>query len=306
MKEFNHVTIEERKLIRPYLLQSDNCGCEFCFGNGFLWDVNNQLYYCETATGLILRWKNEDGWYYYTPGINTSLKEYVDIVEQDAKTTGENYVIGSLPESLVEEFEQQFGDRYRVEENRDFDDYIYSVEELAYLNGKKFHKKKNHLNSFLKEYDFVYEEMKEDNLWECMQMEERWYAAKLAQLEARGELDETVKQSLATEKLAIASAIRYWKELDLEGGLIRINGQVEAFTFGETMGKAMFDTHFEKAMDSFRGLYPAINQQFARNTLLGRYTYVNREEDMGMEGLRQAKLSYQPVKIFKKYVAVLK
>lgn len=292
MSDFKRISIKDRDLICSYLSEGDNIGCEFSFGNNILWDISGQLMFCVVDDILVYRLDNKSVFYYYTPSFKGNSEAFVSFIQNDAASMDKKYVIGSLNESMKNELSKAFGGKFEYNFDRNLSDYVYLVDELAELKGRKFHKKKNHYNSFVKNNDFVYETISRENVRDCLEMKNRWMAQK-------GELTE----SLHIENTAIDKALSHYEAFGFEGGLIRINGVVCAFTLGEGIGKDTFVTHFEKADDSVNGLYAAINKEFTTHELLGKYRYVNREEDMGLEGLRQAKMTYNPVMIYEKYSA---
>lgn len=286
--------MEDGELLRKYLINDNNLSCEFSFGNNILWNPGERLEYQIVEDVLIYRMIYEEEIVYCTPDFKDRVQEFLDFVETDSKQTGKSFLISCLNEKMTEEIKAVSGNKYKFETNRAQSDYIYLVDSLAGLSGRKLHKKKNHLNYFLKNYEFTYEEINKNNAKECKDMKNRWMAGK-----------EEVRGSLLVESGAIDTALDYFETFGFLGGLIRINGEVKAFTLGERLSRDTFVTHFEKAEENMNGLYTAINQQFAKNTLSGKYTYVNREDDMGLEGLRQAKLSYYPEMVYDKYVARL-
>ena len=165
-------------------------------------------------------------------------------------------------------------------------DYVYESEKLATLSGKKMHGKKNHVNRFRKEFEgrWSYESMKKENLEECFQMALKWR-------KENGCNDDTDKNA---EMCVTMNALRLFEELDLKGGILRIDGKIVAFTIGEPICPDTFVVHIEKAYADVPGAYTMINQQFVEHECMD-YKYVNREDDAGSEGLRKAKLSYKPV-----------
>ncbi len=188
-----------------------------------------------------------------------------------------------------------------IEHDRDDDDYIYLKDELATLSGRKLHQKKNHLNYFLKNYEFTYEEATTENADEIMAYIESKNEYKL------GETPEDWKEILEKETEAIRELLKFVGK-GLLSGVIRIDGKIVAVTLGEfarTNSKETVIVHVEKADDRIRGLYQAINNEFCKR-LPEETVYVNREEDMGLENLRQTKLSYKPVEMGEKYFAVIK
>lgn len=184
---------------------------------------------------------------------------------------------------MREKVEAMFPGKFEFEPLRDSYDYIYLTENLINLPGKKFHGKRNHIAAFVRDNEWSYEPITADNLDECIAMNAEW--------ERRNR--EKDPEAMDDELDAINISFKNYFELGFVGGLLRANGEVVAFTFGEEMNPEMFCTHIEKAYADVRGAYPMINREFAANAL-SQYKYVNREDDTGSEGLRKAKLSYYP------------
>ena len=181
--------------------------------------------------------------------------------------------------------EEWYPGRFEIEYDRDYADYVYETEKLATLSGKKLHGKRNHINKFKAMYEgrWSYEPMSESNLEECFQMALKW----------RNENGCEEDEEKNAEMCVTLNALRLFKELELVGGILKIDGEVAAFTLGEPVCSDTFVVHIEKAYAEVQGAYPMINQQFVEHECMD-YQYVNREEDTGAEGLRKAKLSYRP------------
>lgn len=178
--------------------------------------------------------------------------------------------------------------------NRDRSDYIYSVEELIALKGKNTIRK-NHLNQFLTNCaNFVYEKISSQNREEVLEVSKEWF------LESQ-----TDDIGLINENKGIQSVLENYESLDVKGGLIRVNGEIVSFSFGEVLNKETALIHIEKARADIAGAYQIINQQLLLNEF-SHLTYANREEDLGLEGLRRSKMSYNPVFLIDKYEAVAK
>lgn len=189
---------------------------------------------------------------------------------------------GSLSLEQTEIINSCFGGRFSFASCRDYSEYIYESERLAYLPGRKLHSKRNHLKRFEASYSYSFEQINNDNKEEAYKVAQHW----CAESSADGCKDDS-------EFCAIRDSIDNFDALGLEGAIIRIDGKAVAMTIGEEVSKAAFVTHFEKALSGYDGLYTAINCYFAR-ALKDRYKYINREEDLGIEGLRKSKLSYRP------------
>jgi hypothetical protein len=159
-----------------------------------------------------------------------------------------------------------------------------------YLKGKKYDGKRNHINKFKKLYEYEYIPLKEEHLDECCRITEAWCSERSC--------DE--HKGLYCEKLANFELIKNFRALGCKGALIKVNGRFEAFTIGEMLNSDTAVIHIEKANGSINGLYTYINQQFCLNQWHDA-KYINREQDLGSEGLRKAKLSYKPVNFIDKY-----
>ena len=195
-----------------------------------------------------------------------------------------------VPEALLGIWEQAFAGRIRSEEARDHFDYVYSVPELVELKGNKFHKKKNLLTQFEKNNIFEYMPLQAECVEEVLDMQAEWHG-----------WQEHASEALEAENRAISLVLKDFDRLkSLTGGTIRVDGKVVAYTVGECLNQDTLVIHFEKGDTRFKGIYQAINKHFLA-AQEDRFAFVNREQDLGDEGLRKAKLSYNPVSFMKKY-----
>ena len=172
-------------------------------------------------------------------------------------------------------------------------DYVYSREKLATLKGKKYHAKRNHISYFEKNNNWSFEPLTRENIADCVAMNEKWYELNV----------EKDRVGIEHEREVLRMNFDHFDEIGCVGGVLRVDGEVVAFTFGERLNDNTFVTHFEKAFSDIRGAYPMINRLFAQE-MLSDYEFVNREDDVGSEGLRSAKLSYHPDILLEKFVAV--
>jgi hypothetical protein len=194
-----------------------------------------------------------------------------------------------VPGDLAGLWERELG--VEVREAREHWDYIYSVEELVNLSGNRFHKKKNLLNQFVKKYDHHYHSMTADCVEEALGMQEAWCEWR----------DCESSETLMAENRAVYRTLKSWDRLPgVFGGVIRVDGEVAAYTVGERLSEDALVIHFEKARTEYKGAYQAINRMFLAHDAR-EYEHVNREQDLGDEGLRKAKESYNPVGYLEKY-----
>lgn len=185
-------------------------------------------------------------------------------------------------------------ERFTVEPVRDHFDYVYKTEDMIKLAGGKYRAKRNHINYFLRSYSYAFEELSSKHLGACLDMTGSWCEVRRCaeDLNLLGEWD------------AIREALTNFRSLELKGGVILVDNRVEAFTLGEPLNNETAVVHIEKANAEIRGVYAMINQQFCEKEWKD-VPYVNREQDLGEPGLREAKLSYNPIRLTEKYRIIL-
>lgn len=218
-------------------------------------------------------------------------------IEKDAKECGECLQFAFITEEQEEVLENAMPARFCYSSDAGDSDYIYLRSELASLSGKAFHKKKNHFSKFVRTYpDYKYYEIGACNIYDAQKVADAWYYEHLQDDDA----------SQLAEYKAIKEALENFEELGLIGGIIYVNDSPCAMTIASKINENTVDVHFEKAVGEYalNGGYAAINKLFSEK--LDGVTWLNREEDIGIEGLRKAKLSYRPKIMLKKYSAVEK
>lgn len=268
--------------------------CEYSFTDLFNWGGVHQTEVARMGDYGIIRSGFKEFSYLYPFG-RGDVRPVIEAMMEDAREHRVTFTISLILEPMKEELETLFPGLFAYSEERAYFDYIYTQESLSTLRGRQLSGKRNHINAFKKLYpDWSFEKITAENIAECWQMNEEW--------SARNEL--SLGSGLLKERSALKSAFEHFFEENLVGGLIRVNGKVIAYSMGHPLNSDTFVVHFEKAFDDIRGAYQMINQQFALNCCEG-YTYLNREDDTGLEGLRKAKLSYLPYTLLKKYDAKL-
>jgi hypothetical protein len=177
-----------------------------------------------------------------------------------------------------------------VEPTRDHFDYVYLRDDLVNLAGNRYRSKRNHINQLLRTYSYQYSDLAPDHIRDCIELQEKWCMLRRCEddLNLLGEWD-AVKEILGS-----------YESLDVQGGVVTIENKVMAFTIGQMLNDDTAVVHIEKADPEIPGLYPVINQQFCENNWKN-VRYINREQDLGMPGLREAKLSYYPDHMVKKF-----
>ncbi len=200
-----------------------------------------------------------------------------------------------IPERLVEIWQAQLNGQLQISEARGHWDYLYNAENLIALRGNRYHKKKNLVNQFRRKYEFEYMPLEPALIGKALAMQDDWCTWR----------DCESSETLTAENRSIERVLKAWDKLaGVIGGTILFDNQMVAYTVAETLTDDMLLIHFEKANQDFKGAYQAINQMFLAHT--GKeYSLINREQDLGDEGLRKAKMSYHPVDFLKKSAMVI-
>lgn len=292
--EYRTIELADRELFdRKYKEEQKRC-CEHSFSNNFLWQVVYPAEFAVVEGCLNVRFTNPRGLVYDFPVGNGDKKAAMDQILAEGKANGGLEMYGILKEE-VELLEQWYPGIFEIEPDRDLFDYLYESEHLIQLRGKKLHGKRNHIARFKDHDNWNYEPLMPENREDCLQMNRIW----------KDRHAEKWNGDMEREFQVVNTALRLFDQIGLVGGVLRLDGEVVAFTLGEPLCEDTFVVHFEKAFPEIQGAYPMINQQFVEHECQN-YRYVNREEDAGEEGLRKAKLSYQPDILLEKYSVKLK
>lgn len=295
LEEFRKPKIEDWELISSYMHRFPDANCAKTVGNVILWSDFYHVEFMIYKNVLLLRNRTDKTPYRmaFPVGEDSDVKDVIQELMELAKTQEKKLQFYAVTNDEFAKLEAWFPDTFDIEYDRDSADYVYDVEKLATLAGKKYQAKRNHINKFRSVYEerWEYEPITRENVTECIEMLHQWYLKK----EVAEDPEEQKAEIIVAEK-----SLMYFEELHMQGGLLRIDGEVIAFCLGERACEKTFIVHIEKAFADIQGAYPLINQQFVFHELLGKYQFVNREEDMGIEGLRKAKLSYHPAFLLEK------
>ncbi len=287
--KFSKIDMSAKDKISPYLYSSNELSCETAFVNFIIWKKAYSYEFAEFEGGIIIRFYINNHRVYYLPygdvktGVELILENDSDVMIAAAKGLRE------------EEFSRHFANKFVYTPYRDAYEYIYLSENLATLAGKKFHSKRNHVASFSKKYDWEFRLFDSSNLSDAEDVAKKWFAGK--------GITPDMNEYLELETLPYLLQNR--EELCVLGGVLYVDGQAVAYTLGSKKNNSVFVTHTEKALPEFPGAYAVINQEFAKY-LQKDYVYINREDDLGLEGLRRAKLSYNPDIILEKFICTPK
>lgn len=290
--QFKKPELDDKETLDYYFKKYPSRSCEKTFVNTYLWARFYHVEFAVIESTLVFKSETYGLSFSYPIGEPENIKRALDFLKKYTVEKGVPFVLYHVTEAQFAQLEDWYPERFEIEYNRDLADYVYESEKLATLAGKKLHAKRNHINKFKEIYpDWKYEKLTKENAEECFQMSLKW----------RGENILEDDEDKAAEMCVTQNSLRLLEELELVGGVLRVNGEVVAFTIGEPISDDTFVVHIEKAYGNMQGAYPMINQQFVQHECMD-YKYINREEDTGAEGLRKAKLSYRPVFLIEKGV----
>jgi hypothetical protein len=279
LSNFRPITLSDRDILNSYLLENPYGICDFSFGNIYIWQHKYNTRYTLHKGFLILRAGEEGEHSYLMPLGKGNLKE---VMEDLFDLEGDALRFSSITPHMEEELRDIMPDGFKVVNPDDFCDYIYLSENMITLKGKKFNGKRNHINKFMSLYSDKYEytEINDSLIEECKEMNRKWC------------LERDCRKS-QTDYCETMRALDNYKEIGLKGGVLKVEDEVVAFTLGQKNNDNTFNVLIEKALGHIEGAYPMINKEFAAQET-SDFMYINREEDMGEEGLKKAKLSYRP------------
>lgn len=294
--KFRNPTIQDRKIFQKLQNSLNTISSESAFGTLYLWSEAYNIRICENKGIFFTKIDGRIPIYEFPKGINSEeqLKKSIELLNIDSLKSKVNLHLTGLINSEVQFLKKVFPQKFLYTANRDNYEYIYKISDLANLKGKKYHSKRNHILKFKKIYDWKYASLSCKNKEESLSFFEKWF-----HLNSKSEMKSNLK-----EYSAIKKAIDDYESLQLLGGLIYSNNEIVACTIGEKINSKVLLVHFEKAFSHFEGSYSVINNEFCKN-FESEFEFVNREEDMGILGLRKSKLSYKPSILLEKYNAVL-
>ncbi|MDL2257315.1 phosphatidylglycerol lysyltransferase domain-containing protein [Bacteroidales bacterium OttesenSCG-928-I14] len=284
MLNFKPVTIEDRDSLQSFFSRNTFRNCDFSFSNIFSWrNFYNTTFAIENET-LFIRFQSGESPGYLFPLGGKSIEENISRIMDDAKERGNKFYLFAITEEMLRLINEVIPEQFIYKEDRSWFEYIYSSNDLITLVGKKFQQKRNHINKFKRTYKWEYLPITEAIIPDCLELYKRW-------CKENGGCNS--EQSLVEEGIATQEAFANYKELGLIGGALRIDGEILAYSYGQALTNDTFGIHAEKCLYQIDGGFAMMNQQFAEHNC-SNYRYINREEDLGYESLRKAKLSYNP------------
>lgn len=288
---FRQITLADKALFERYVIP-DNCrNCDMSFANIYCWQ---QTYHSQIAVWgdmLIIRFTTDLGRTAYMQPIGAGNKEAVtNAILLDAQSIGQPPLFFGLNNEWREFLERHFDGHFATISLPEHADYIYLSQDLASLTGRKYQPKRNHINRFVAKYDYHFEPINGNNIDHCRALNSKWCYDK-------GE------RCSMSEQMAVERFFNNFTTLGLEGWILYASNVAVAFAIGSTVNHDTFCIHIEKIDSNFEGAGAMINNLVATE-LQSRYKYINREDDLGIEGLRRSKMSYYPIELLPKYSAM--
>ena len=296
MIPYQRLDLNKKAQYDQYLQSCGHRGCEYSFTNLFLWGRQKAAF----VDGYLTLFSQFDRRSVYPfPVGQGDIRPVLDAIIHDAQARGIPCYLSTMTKADCEILETLYPGAFRFHSDRDSFDYVYAIDDLADLKGRKFQKKRNHMNRFDQAHpDCRALPLDKHTRVAAFCLLQQWY---------RTRQENDPHSDFHLEKLALERAFAFQEQLQLEGMVLVENGEAIAFTMGSRLNGDTFDIHFEKAREDIDGAYGAINRAFARH-LREKYPeirWLNREDDLGIEGLRKAKLSYNPDHLIEKYWARL-
>ena len=288
LDDFTVLTLEDRSLFNQLYQRYPPVHSDNVFTTMISWMAYGDYHYVHVKDNLVIM-SRINGEIRLRPPMGSPNRDLLRDVLELAKKEGATYPFGVIDEQTKTWIVQMYP-TIKFQEHRDYFDYVYRSSDLAELPGSKYGKIRNRLNKFINNYSYTTEAISEENMKEIQEFLQRWCLWK--------DCDSDI--ILENEKKAILYSIKHFFDLKLSGIAIRINDQIEAIAVYEHMNPNTAVVHYEKGSPDYDGIYKAINMETAK-ILQHQVSFIDREEDMGIPGLRQAKLAYRPhhlVKVF--------
>lgn len=296
MISFSRLQLSQKKEYEDILFACPPRSCEYAFANLYLWGRQEAAFFQDCAAFF----SHFYGKSVYPYPIGTGdRRAVVEAIMEDARQRGIPCRITSMTREEIRELDSWFPGKFLFQADRDGFDYVYDIDALADLKGRKFQKKRNHVKKFRSLHpDSQSVPLSRENLDAARELVDDWFHRRIS---------EDPHGDYLLEQIALKRAFQHYDTLKLDGLMLVENGQVLAASMASRLSESTMDVHFEKAREDVDGAYAAVNCEFARYLRMKypELQFLNREDDIGLDGLRQAKLSYQPHHMEEKYCAYL-
>ncbi|MFA9424025.1 MAG: DUF2156 domain-containing protein [Sedimentibacter sp.] len=296
---FKCLTIDDKELVENYVDKNKLESYEYLFSSLYMWRKLDNVKYSVINNALVIE-KNEEGkGTFYAQPLGYNKENLVDIVDKliDRNTnyTDRDYLFGDVDEKFIEDLKKHTDLKFVAKEDVDDSEYVYNTNDLIELKGKKYHGKKNHVNSFEKSYSYTIHKIDNEKVInDCLSLLYKWHE----------EVAVTVDKEMLMEIGAIKDLFKELHLFDLKSIAIYVADELVGFAVGEMVTEKMAVIHVERGEISYKGVYAFLNKKFLTESFANT-EFVNRQEDTGNEGLRKAKQSYHPAKMVKKYLVKL-
>ena len=290
MEDFKPIELNDKNVFDYFFSQDPPQTSELTFSNLFMWRHRYNPLWRRWNDCLLIILRPLDSLAFGLPPVGPGDKmPALDFLSKSLEDTANQVMICRVTKDFVDRYVDP--EQYKIAKDPDNSDYVYLADDLINLPGNKYHAKRNLISRFMKDYDFEYRDLDLDLVHCCLNLQESWCEVK----------DCGESPALMAEDMAIYEAMKNYGELDYKGGVILIDSKVGAFSLGEMLNPDTVVIHIEKANPDIPGLYAVINQLFCKEAW-SQAKYVNREQDLGVEGLRKAKKSYYPHHMVEKFI----
>lgn len=293
---FKDLNLEDKLVFDKYLKPYNFKTYEYSFTNLFMWRKADHIQYSIFQEALIIKKRDSSGAYYFMQPIGynrDNLKIIVDKLIEYIKEYKFHYLFKQAEADFLKDLTECCPNEFSIIEDRDSFDYIYDSSRLINLSGRKIKNQKNHYNNFIKNNVYRITNITEEEVNQCMRFSQQWFDKKGSE-----------EGDLIYEQKAIEELLQYRELFNLKTLAVYVNGHISAFTIGEKINDNMAIIHIEKADSRINGLYNFLNKTFVEE-YFSKVPFINREEDLGIDGLRMTKLAYKPVRLECKYNIML-
>jgi hypothetical protein len=288
--DFKPLALDDRDEISAIFLTNPPITSELTFTNLFIWRHHYRFSWSMAGDILLIAAESPQGKPFALPPVGGGdLAPAFRFLLDHLGRLAARPEIRRVPEPLAQRYSEILA--LEAEESRGQSDYVYRTNSLITLSGRKYHRKRNHINQFRSTYTYRYEPLTPKLIEACLELQDDWCRLREC----------TENPALLSEERAVHEALSHYSQLGLTGAAILVQGKVAAFSLGEPLNPETAVIHVEKANPEFAGSYAVINQDFCRQAW-SKFTYINREQDLDDQGLRQAKLSYYPDHLVSKFV----
>ena len=286
---FKKLTFNDKSLFDKYFEKFPPQISEYSFTNLYVWHKSRVIEYAQYEEGLVILATTNNEKYFLSPIGYKDNKKIIDFILEYGQKNNLTNTIKRVDEKIINSVKDT---GLKIVEDRDNFDYVYNREDLAFLKGRKFSNKRGFVKKFCADYYHRYWSFKNHKECrdKCLKFTEKWFEDK-----------KPVNDTLYNEYFALKEFFANYNKFNSIGGVICIEDEIIAYTFGEKLNKNTFVVHFEKGDPKYTGVYQTINKLFVENDISNKFEYINREQDLGISGIRKAKHSYNPVKMIKKF-----